>query len=231
MKPPRNAVVLLPDRNKPLRNDFGGAFQPEAVRFIKHHNLPCKATCISIGKPFGVRGIDVTKALVGHTEPLDTVAFFCHGYSRSIQLGFTRADVDNLARVLAPVSTSDLRVVLYSCTVGSWIKGTPGGDGGFADLLRDALCRHGVIDCQVDAHTTGGHCTENPFVRRFRGKGSPVGGVGGEWIVEKGKELWARWVTLMKMKSGTLRFDFPFMSQAEIHQHILDSFEVQKEAA
>ena len=87
----------------------------------------------------------------------------------------------------------------------------PGGDGGFADALRDALSERGVTG-HVDAHVTTGHTTRNPHVRRFYCDGAAAG-TGGDWLVAPGSPKWRRWVTALK---GDMRFRFPWLTPAEI---------------
>jgi len=135
-----------------------------------------------------------------------------------------------------------LHVVLWCCSTGKPGDGTadkeaasgaPGGDNGFADKLRDELCAIGLTWCRVYAHTTDGDCTRNPNVRVFEGLGSPVGGVGGEWIVPPPSTgiksaLWATWRDALwaknswavgKLLCGGNAKDFrlwaPFMTRAE----------------
>jgi hypothetical protein len=115
-------------------------------------------------------------------------------------------------------------VALYCCSTGAASSADAyaefGGDGGFADRLRDALCVAGGVHCTVDAHTTAGHTTMNPYVRRFEGRGSRVGGVGGfDLVSPKSGDLWRRWRRALRETS--LRYRFPVMSVAEIHDWLL----------
>ncbi|MBK7153843.1 MAG: hypothetical protein IPH72_19025 [Sandaracinaceae bacterium] len=88
-----------------------------------------------------------------------------------------------------------LRVERYACDAArdddadrrDDVTQSAGGDGGFADQLRDALAAHGLTG-HVDAHAKPGHTTKNPHLRRFHMDGGP--GVGGEWLVEPGTALW-----------------------------------------
>lgn len=169
------------------------------------------------------------------------VAFFCHGYSRGIQCGFDLSTVDDLAESISEYGGDEVRVPLYACDTARDLDRDRkddleqfGGDGGFADELRDALCEAEAIFCRVDAHTTAGHTTRNPNDRRFEGQGSAVGGHGGYYIVpfptkelldgltknqkRKRREAWSIW---RKALRTTFRFSFPFMTTAEIHETLL----------
>lgn len=206
-----NIVAFAPQFNTAGRKDATGAFQPEARAFLRVVG-DGSLVLIDNRKPEAAMRAQVLAALSPGTL---TVAFFCHGLGKRIQFGFGLAHVALLASALA--GDRNRRVVLYACNTG---KGNEpvGGDGGFADELRDALCRAGCVDCRVDAHTTAGHTTCNPYVRRFEGMGSPVGGVGGYWLVAPGSALWTKWRTALR--DTDLRFRFPFMSVAEIHREL-----------
>jgi len=80
---------------------------------------------------------------------------------------------------------------LYCCLTGFSLN--IAGDGGFADKLRDAFCEAGMTWVKVYAHTTAGHTTRNPYVRIFEGQGSPIGGIGGQLLVQPGAKLWKTW--------------------------------------
>jgi len=73
------------------------------------------------------------------------------------------------------------------------------------------------VDRQVDAHERAAHTTMNPFVRRFEGLGSPVGGPGGYYLVTPGSSRWKSWRAKLKT---TLRFEFPILSAPEIQQRL-----------
>lgn len=231
-----NALIFAPQYNTKGRRDATGAFLPEAAAFAKTLGGAAIVTNIDNGPAPAVAAyrqvldkIDSFRRDSGGKE-LDMLALFCHGWSRGIQFGFNLSSVEALAGHLEKVASARLAVVFYSCLAGSGPKDAVGGDGGFADRFRDALCRAGLTDCQVDAHTTAGHTTRNPYVRRFEGRGSPVGGVGGYYLVEPGSKLWPKWRAALKSDNslpGTyampLRFAFPRFSVGRLHE-LLDGW-------
>jgi hypothetical protein len=84
-----------------------------------------------------------------------------------------------------------------------------GGDGGFADLLRDELVDIGCPTI-IYAHSTAGHTTQNPHLRVF----PPHERFGGKFVVAKDSGLWQKWVRCMR--NNDLRFRVPFMTSAEL---------------
>ncbi|MDD5307464.1 MAG: hypothetical protein PHU25_09110 [Deltaproteobacteria bacterium] len=220
----KRILIFAPRRNTGSKKDATGAFQPEAGAFAKRHGIPKRRIVLvdnAMSKPAMrkevLAGIETAKA--DAEGGLCALAFFCHGMGQSIQFGFDTGNVSRLASAIA--GRKDVIVVLYACNTAKGITTAEdlagfGGDGGFADGLRDALCRNGAVDCQVDAHTTAGHTTMNPYVRRFEGMGSTVGGAGGFYILSPTtKPLWKKWRDALR--STNLRYDFPFMSVADIH--------------
>ncbi|UJR81505.1 hypothetical protein [Sandaracinus amylolyticus] len=203
-------LAFTGDRNRPGKKDWSGAFAPEALRFAGHARdvarIPLDATASDMRM--------LISASIRSAGP-SIVGFFCHGLTRRIELGFDMGTVDELAAALAEVGCS--RVALYACSTGSG-KG-PGGDGGFADALRDAMCRAGLVDARVLAHETAGHATQNPRKRFFDGMGSPVGGVGGYWIVEPGSSLWKPWTRRLR-EDADFRLTLVEMCVGEIHREL-----------
>lgn len=199
-------LLVLPNRNS-IRNDYGGGFYPWARLFQERHESTMVRFDLDRSK--AVRRRDVLIA-IDQFKP-DTICFFTHGLRKSLpQLGWTTENCAELASAIRKHATGP-RIVLYSCLAGAG-EG-PEGDGGFADTLRDSLCAAGAVHCQIDAHTTSGRADANPYVRRFRGDGRPEGGLGGQWLVSPSSPLWPRWRTALQ---GRMRWDFPFLTQAEI---------------
>lgn len=213
------ALIFTPDRNLGDRKDYTGAFRPEARAFAALHTAPlARVVAVNVGQTATDQREQVEDAIAS-AGPLELVAWFCHGFRNGLQLGHRLAHVDRLARAIAANATTSVRVALYACSTGASLGNGAAGDGGFADALRDALCRAGATQCQVDAHDTAAHATRNPRVRRFRGDGSPVGGTGGGWIVAPGSELWGPWRRALQQTD--LRLRFPTMTVADVHAELL----------
>jgi hypothetical protein len=177
---------------------------------------------------------------------VNSVAFFMHGLRDSIQTGHTcnpkrqpgYEPVMSLALALRGVTKSAPKIPLYACDAardGNLSRKDdknegPGGDGGFADGLRDAMIAldHAwASDGWVDAHITPGHTTVNPNVRRFRCDPLPyeitLGMVGGDWIVDpRDRKLWSTWRKALGSvhRKGAFRLDFPLLSIRQIHEHL-----------
>jgi len=204
-------LAFAPRNNAEGKRDATGAFQPEARAWAAHVG-GAEVAIFENERPKRLRKAEVLERIRG-AKNLSQLAFFCHGWTNGIQAGIGVPDLPELAAALEETSPNvDVRVTLYCCSTGG---GGNGGDGGFADELRDALCRRGMVRCVVDAHTTPGHTTTNPHVRRFVGTGTEHGGAGGSWIVSPGSALWPRWRSMLR--SGDLRFSFPLLGVEEIH--------------
>jgi hypothetical protein len=220
----KNILIFTGDRNsdgKPA--DYTGAFLPEALSFMKFHGIPVSNHLrVDLSKTENTRRqrvYDFIKKKHKELEHIDGIAFFCHGLTRKIQLGIRIPDLENFASLIKEVAkpgTKEFVIPLYCCSTGDG-PGV-GGDSGFADQLRDALCQVGFTQCSILAHSTSGHTTRNPMKRKFDGLDSPVGGSGGISIVSPSSILWKKWRTAI---SGTdLRFRVPFMTISEIHNEL-----------
>ena len=220
-----NIIAFAPKVGTAKKKYDYRSFQGWARKFLKYHDQPSENLVIidNTKRPRAMRA-QVIRALKAAGEP-DVVALFCHGTPRKIQLGFNRYTLKSLAEVLA--WRCDVRVVLYACLAG---KGPgPGGDRGFADELRDAICKAGGRYCRVVAHTTAGRADKNPFVRSFDGDGSSTGGAGGYYLVnrtlldERGRKilnpLWPPWV---KALAKDMRWELPCLSREEIHAVLIE---------
>ena len=227
MKKKMTMLCFAPKFNTKGRKDATGAFIPEAKRFLEHHGQD----------PSMLHLIDNTQSKAQMRQwvllslgdfknhHLDGVFFFCHGWRRGIQFGFTTKGLKRLATAIFDAADQNPRLCFYSCDVGRDAdrKRTDdlkafGGDGGFADEMRDALCRAGARWCRVDGHTTPGHTTRNPHVRRFDGNGSTIGAQGGYYIIPRTKKaLFKKWREALR---GELRFDYPIMSVDMIVQEL-----------
>lgn len=209
-------LAFAPEHNSHGKRDATGAFRPEALAFCRLHGaLPAVL--------FDNR-LDMTDRLrfarerIEAMQPgtLDTLAIFCHGWKDGIQLGARTRSACLLVDSIRRVAASDLRVILYCCDAArdddddraDDKEPGPGGDGGFADKLRDEMRAQGVRGT-VFAHTTMGHTTHNPYVRRF----DPGDLVGGHYIIKPHSPHWRAWHRALR---GDLRFRFPFLSDLEI---------------
>lgn len=209
-------LAFAPMHNTKGRKDATGAFQPEARAFCELNDG--QLILVDNNKvPASEMRARVIKEVANTPDQIPQVAFFCHGSRCGIQFGFTRANVATLAKVIARKSVY-ATVPLYACLAAGPATDAAGGDGGFADALRDALCAEGAIWCRVDAHATAGHTTWNPYVRRFDGVGNTSGGCGGQYIVAPGSKLWPRW--RKALRETNLRLTFSRLSIGEIHKRL-----------
>ena len=218
-------IAFAPRHNSPNKKDATGAFIPEAKKFLAFHRQPASnLVLINNDQPRKRMEQHVLDELRDPKEAqIHGVAFFCHGLKNRIQFGFS--DAAHLAANIAIHAEPDVRVTFYACDAGRDDDRDRrddltefGGDNGFADKVRDALCAAGKVHCVIDAHTTAGHTTTNPDVRRFEGMGSPVGGVGGYYLVARGSKTWKTWRT--QLRTTDLRFEFPYLTTAELHRRL-----------
>jgi hypothetical protein len=219
------ALCFRPKHNTPGKKDVTGAFAPELARFMK--TRPAKEFVIDNSKTFLQMRNDVLSFLAGAAgtstyAPVDSIAFFCHGWQQGIQLGFRNQNVPGLAKAIFDCVSVSPTVALYCCSTGGDPKTkatSPGtGDGSFADLLRDKLCQIGLEQNRVTGHDRVGHATKLPYVKFFDGMGSAVGGAGGFYPVAPGSKLWPKW--RKALRETDLRFKFPFMQIDEIHAEL-----------
>lgn len=222
-------LVITGDRDSPPKHDFKYVFDLESIAFMKLHGVPEENRLkVNLGYVSAEhRANEVLDFIKAKLVPDDggecssaTLAFFCHGLSRKIQLGFDKNNVDSLSSALREALGPDVRtitIILYACSTGAL-------DNGFADALRDSLCRYSFVNCRVVAHTTAAHSTKNNFVKFFEGQGSVVGSSGGSWVVVPfSKPLWRPWGVALRSNTGTLRFRFPFLSISAIHSELLSN--------
>lgn len=216
-------LLFVPDANTPGKVDMSGAFLPEARAFARFHGQGDNIiTRFPAGVPMQRRAQACTDAIQKASTAIDVLAFFCHGWRDGLQAGFRTLNTLALARLIAERCDKHAHVLLYACDTGSNVGDVgdtepgPGGDGGFADELRDA-CEALGREVEVMGHTTAGHCALNPFARRF----SPgFGGKGGTWFVEPESPLWQAWVRALRDPRGTLRFRFWAMTCEEIAEEL-----------
>jgi hypothetical protein len=197
-----NRPGLNPATGKPWR-DATGAFQPEAEAWRAHlEGRGFEVVSVMVDNkatPFAMR-TTVRMALEAHRD-LAVVAFFCHGFRSGLQFGIRLASVEGLASDLVDALAPAGVVALYACDAARDMDADrtddladgPGGDGGFADRLRDEMHRLGWAGW-VDAHASAAHTTKNPHVRRFDHDGRS------EYLVQRSHELWQRWQLAVRGK-------------------------------
>lgn len=211
------ALILRPLHASPSKPGDAGEFKREAERFanaLRADGWQCVTYAFDNAKSKAGRRTEVEAAIweCGDGGLWDLVAVFCHGYTTGMQTGHDLATVDSLAECIALRSSDTVLVPLYACdTADTRARKATGGDGGFADALRDALSVRGKRG-HVDAHTTTAHTTKNPHVRRFHMDGE-ARGTGGDWLVAPGSPKWRAWRAALR---GPMRFAFPLLTQAEI---------------
>jgi len=220
-----NVLVLHATKNTGGKKDATHVFVPEAARFAAHmmaqgHEVMLHGFDNLLPPPRRRAEVEQVMNLGPARDGLgtwDVVAFFGHGTRRGIQTGHNVATLPRLLRALRPRLSGRVVMPLYACSTAGGAG--PGGDGGFADRLRDVLSEAGVTG-HIDAHTVLGHSTANPYVRRFYLDGQGAG-LGGDWVVAPGSPNWRPWVRQLHAErdepgAGTLRFDFPFMTLPEV---------------
>lgn len=205
----------------PLHNTHGkrdaDEFTREAQAFGRTRGLRDAVQLVNCQQPASERREHVHRVLDEMPAgSLETVALFCHGWPTGIQLGYSCRDAWVLAMHMRRAAAHELRVILYACSAGADDDGDtedevvpgPGGDGGFADALRDQLCDRGTR-ATVYAHTCKGHATRNPWVRRF----PPEMRAGGHMLVEPRSPLFPAW---RRSLSGGMRFRFPWLTPEDL---------------
>lgn len=218
-------LILIPDRNSPPKNDFTGAFLPEANALQKAYGAQCKVVRIAVPvvnpktltiapgeKQNGFHRAARATLDAIRSGSWSRIVFMCHGWDAGFQLGFrlTRqkgsdaANLRDLVEALRAQRAFDpgLRsITLFACSAGdepASEKSSPGtGDNSIADYLRDQ------VGCTVIAHWTTGHATRNPDLITFNA--SPVPLVGGVAYPERGKQSYRNTVRLLTNTKDRVR--------------------------
>lgn len=170
-------LAITPMYNTPNTKDDSGAFEPEALAWVRLHGPGSKLDFDNL-RAMTDRREEVKRLLQRHAgKGLKAVAFFCHGWRDGIQAGYRLKDVPLLAALLEGCLAPGGVVALYCCdtardgdveTADDRLP-TNTGEGGFAHALASALRDHRVL-----GHATAGHTTRNPFVLSFLGSGPGV---------------------------------------------------------
>lgn len=201
-------------------HDATRAFQLQAKDYVKRRGIPSGSYFMfNNHTPELDRRVWFCRTVLGDKAGIRTLAFFMHGTFRWIQLGFHLEHVPMLANALSRAcDVRDLRICLYACSAASeqgetedHQKNAPaGGEGGFADALRDELLRL-KVQTTVYAHATVGHTTENPFVRVFGPYDPDKGGLA---LIEHHDPLFPAWERALRQ--GDLWQRYPLMTREEL---------------
>lgn len=219
-------LVLAPLRDTEGKRDVTGAFLPEARALADRHGGTLRQ--IENTVPFTARralSLREINRYVQERGALDAFAMCCHGWPQGVQLGFRIEDAGLLARALAQkrsLRTEPFAVGLLCCDTArdadadraDDLADGPGGIGGFADTLCEAIGNLG-FHARVTAHATLGHTTSNPHVRVFDSADRTPGGV---WIVPPRSPRWVRWTRALR--DTDLRLRVPFMQQDAIEREL-----------
>ena len=223
---PAASLAICPTHNAKGKRDVTGAFLPEARAFTELR--AAEGGVFAEMHQFDNRAAkwrrrrEVEGILDAAPYPLTHVAIFCHGYRRGLQTGHTTFSVSRLAAAIARNSTASASVALYACDTArdgdnqrnDDTKPGPGGEGGFADKLRDELLAHGMRGGHIDAHPVTAHTTKAPYVRRFYVE-PEAQDLGGDWLIAPGSAQWRVW-RLKLRQDRRFRLSFPLMSTEAI---------------
>lgn len=241
-----NVIAFAPAHASKSRPGDAREFQREAREWLEYYDAADPPSLVVFDNSLSPqrRGEWIERALEANKpeDGFEAIAFFCHGLRDLLQTGHAKDTkrrpayrrVESFAETLARVSSNAPSIALYACDAArdddsdskDDTEGGPGGDGGFADELRDAMLRvRSFFGGWIDAHATPGHTTLNPFVRRFDLVALPhervTGRVGGDWIVDPDdRERWRSWRRALgttKIK-GAMRLAFPTLTRSEIHE-------------
>lgn len=223
------AIIWTPNANRSGKNDYTGAFAPESIKLAKALALPNTIRAIPENANVSTMEQAITEIVAPKQLDLQLVdtpnlSRFCvlsHGVRNTLCLGHMRPQgrlFESWCDALATASRegqyySGLVVTLYCCSLAG---GNP--DGSFADRLRWALRARG-LDGWIDAHTTVGHTTKNPYVRRF----DLTSSAGSYWLVQPGSLQWKAWRSALQTP---FRFEFSERTTIEIARN-LDTTEVR----
>ena len=226
---PAPIVIATPAHNSEGKHDATGAFIPCGDAFRRVHGVRAEQVVrVDNTLPQLKRAIQLVGVL--ERERPRVFVQLSHGYTHGTQLGPRSPGHPRFREggnpivwarmVRALAAYGDPTVVLYACSTGDDPDDDPesapgSGDGSYADALRDALCQAGATTCRVVAHTTAGHAVRNPHVKFFDGMGSALGGVGAVPLAPPGMLR-----VLARMLQTDFAYRFPFMSVAEIHEHL-----------
>jgi hypothetical protein len=235
----KRILVIYSSENVKGKKDATGAFIPEARAFAKLHGVP-EENMLGIPAPklAPKRRFEGVCAFLRNppTAKVEMIAFFCHGYSSGMQFGMNKKNLRQLVGYMKADCVPKVKLVLYACSTASTNRNSrkvnmPGTDNGYADKLRDEMLRQGFHGGWIDAHLTPGHTTRNPFVLRFYTDNTvdansfePTWDLpGGEWLVSPKSALWKKWKKHVQKIKGDFKFQFPFLTEAQIYEYLRDN--------
>lgn len=165
-----SGVAFAPIFDMEGRDDVTTGHCPRSREWCQERGLPMP-TLFDNRKQPSTRAAEITNALLRQKPPLEEIAFFGHGCSRSIQAGFHVDDVPVLARVLLGALTESGTVEIHAVDP---VVDTSGlcADYGFADALAKEMRKGGRWTGCVIAFAA---VREGEITRVFDG-------VRGEWI-------------------------------------------------
>lgn len=227
MTPPLRILCFVPDQDTPGKVDTTHAFLPEARAFARYHGADPDSVVkrFPAHAPLAQRRSTCTLAIRNYpASSIEVLAFFCHGWRSGLQAGYNRKTLLMFASLVAKHCTDTAHVLFYACDTSrdadeeeaDDLRPGPGGDGGFADEVRDAceaLGRH----VTVMGHSAAGHCSWNPYARFFA---PGMGGKGGEWYVTPRSHVWPAWVKTLRDPRASLRYRFWLLTSAEIEEEL-----------
>lgn len=222
MLQPKNAIAFAPLRNTGGDHPSDATYFADGARgFLGSYGLP-KAVHLFDNQPAYAARLAQVLGWIADVAPasIDTFVFASHGWQDGLQWGADLHNVGHIAETIKHAAAPNPIVILYACSAArdndkdqkDDLMPGPGGDGGMADMLRDALVAVGVR-ATVYAHAKPGDAFLNPYVRRF----VPTTSAGGEWVVSPDDPQFHAWARALK---GPLRFQFPMMRPEEIQDEL-----------
>lgn len=201
-----SSVVIVPHGG-----DGERVFRPEARRFCAINGVPDERVIVfdetqSSRRRFDFVCREVAQRIVpslSDSEQIRSVVVLAHGWKSGDQFGADTHNVEKFYSAFRDASGAlrlarDVTVVYWSCSNGGDTPAGPRGEGSFADVSRDVLCRLGCTGCQVFGHLDAGHATWHANARWFKGEGNPQGGEGGQEILGRDHPLFRLFRTEMK---------------------------------
>jgi len=216
-----NILVLHASENS-HGNDAKGAFIPESV-FLNRTRTEAgdKVQVFPFKNSLaGPKRFEEFCKLIDQAEPFDAFVYLGHGLRNSLpSANVTQANRKKFTDLLVKKAKNKkkLIVTLFACSTAETTTGQPGGEGGFADKVRDDLVAAGFTQGWIDAHPVPGHATQNSLVKRFYISADEAA-KGGSWIVAPGSPEFSKWKQRLNSpyKKDPFRFMFPYLTATEI---------------